>query len=275
MKLVAHSIVKNEENWIWYSLNSVLAYVDEIKVWDTGSTDRTIEIIKTISSPKIKFFHSRSVDPDSFTAIRQKMLDHTKSDWLLILDGDEIWPEASIHQTVNFINQSGSLNEYLIHPYYNLAGDVFDYQDKSAGRYKIGQYFGHVTIRFINLKLLPKLHFARPHGQQGLFDAANTLIQDRRPFKGHFLDLPYLHATHLHRSYKDSAVMKRPFKYKFDIGHAFSKSFVFPKSFYLPHPKFVPTPWKNRSRYYFFISCLQSPLKFIKNSLFNSAASGY
>ena len=49
MRIVAHILVKNEEKWIWYSLMSVLDYVDEILVWDAGSTDRTVEIIKTIS----------------------------------------------------------------------------------------------------------------------------------------------------------------------------------------------------------------------------------
>ena len=44
--LTVHCIVKNEERWIWYSLMSVLEHSDKIIVYDTGSSDKTIEIIK-------------------------------------------------------------------------------------------------------------------------------------------------------------------------------------------------------------------------------------
>lgn len=275
MKIVAHTIIKNEQNWVWYALNSVLDYVDEIFVWDTGSTDKTIDIIKTISSPKIKFFHSPDVNPDSFTAIRQKMLDTTKSDWLFILDGDEIWLSGSIQSTLDFIKTSGANYEYLIHPFYNLVGDVYHYQEKAAGKYKIGSYSGHITIRFINLKKLPRLHFARPHGQQGIFDANGVLIQDRQPFRGHFLDLPYLHATHLIRSSKDSAVMKRPFKHKFDLGLSFPRDFIYPIPFYLSHPPIISSPWRPRNLGYFLTALAQSPFKLIKRNLHRSSTSGY
>ena len=49
----ANCLIKNEERWVWYALQSVLPYVDKILVWDTGSTDNTVEIIKTIKSNKI------------------------------------------------------------------------------------------------------------------------------------------------------------------------------------------------------------------------------
>lgn len=38
----AHTIVKNEERFIWYSVMSVINHVDKILIWDTGST-KTIE----------------------------------------------------------------------------------------------------------------------------------------------------------------------------------------------------------------------------------------
>jgi len=52
-KIVVHCLVKNEENFIWYAINSVLPFVDKIMIWDNDSTDKTIEIIKSIHSPKI------------------------------------------------------------------------------------------------------------------------------------------------------------------------------------------------------------------------------
>ena len=53
MKITAHMIVKNEENFVWYAVNSVVNFVDGMMIWDQGSTDRTVEIVKTINNPKI------------------------------------------------------------------------------------------------------------------------------------------------------------------------------------------------------------------------------
>jgi len=36
--ITAHMIVKNEEQWVWYALQSILPYVDKVIVYDTGST---------------------------------------------------------------------------------------------------------------------------------------------------------------------------------------------------------------------------------------------
>ena len=105
MKIVAHCLVKNEENWIWYSLMSILDYVDEIMVWDTGSTDKT-EIIKSIKNSKIKFKQVIQNNVFEFTKLRNEMLDETKTDWLMILDGDEIWPQQTIKNTTKLIKSN-------------------------------------------------------------------------------------------------------------------------------------------------------------------------
>ena len=43
-------IVKNEEMHIAHCLDSVAALVDEIIIVDTGSTDRTVEIVSDYTS---------------------------------------------------------------------------------------------------------------------------------------------------------------------------------------------------------------------------------
>ena len=44
----ANTIVHNEENFIWFAIMSVIDWVDKMLVWDTGSTDKTVEIIEEI-----------------------------------------------------------------------------------------------------------------------------------------------------------------------------------------------------------------------------------
>ena len=93
--LTIHCVVKNEERWIWYALKSILDIADEILIFDTGSTDKTVEIIKTIKSRKIIFEEKGKVDAKGLTQLRREQLVMTKTEWFLILDGDEIWPERT------------------------------------------------------------------------------------------------------------------------------------------------------------------------------------
>lgn len=275
-KISVHTIARNERNWIWYSLMSVIDFVDEILVWDTGSSDDTVKIIQSINSPKIKFNQAGVVNEQNFTLVRQRMLEQTKSDWLMILDGDEIWPIASIRNTVNLIRSSSSQDlEYLIHPFYNLLGDVYHYQVQQGGNYKIGKYQGHITVRFLNLSLLPGLHFDKPHGQQGIYDKNGKLVQDRDPHKYRFMkDEHYLHATHLHRSSDDYNVMKRDFKFKYEWGLRFPDDFDYPVTFFQPSPTDVPSPWKRADLKFWFNASWQTPLRSIKR-LVGPVGSGY
>ena len=85
--LTAHSLIKNESNWIWYSLMSVIDNPDitKIMVYDTGSTDGTIEIVKSIQSPKIELKEIGNVSAEEFSGLRQEMMEQTKTNWFMIL----------------------------------------------------------------------------------------------------------------------------------------------------------------------------------------------
>src|SRR3989344_3752116 len=103
MKIWAHTLVKNEERYIWYAVMSVIDYVDRILIWDTGSTDKTFEIVEEIKKlypDKVDFREVGNVDINQFTIIRNKMLDRTNSDWFMILDGAEVWWKGSISEIV-------------------------------------------------------------------------------------------------------------------------------------------------------------------------------
>ena len=270
MKIVAHSLVKNEDKWIWYSLMSVIDYVDEIMVWDTGSTDNTksqiLNIKSQINSKKIKFRERIAAVPFEITKTRQEMLEETKADWLIILDGDEIWPENAIKKTINTIKASGNKYEFLISRYKNLIGDIYHYQEEKAGRYKIGNYFGNITIRAINMSSIPGLKFDLPYGKEGLFDINNIPIQDRIPQKSIVIEEPYLHATHLRRSniQADLDTMQRTNKYKYELGLPMEKNFDYPKCFYFTGPS---NPWKRRNLGYMLNAAWQTPLKLIKRRI--------
>lgn len=277
VKIIAHSLVKNEERFIWYSLQSVLPYVDKIMVWDTGSTDNTVKIIKSINSPKIEFKALASVTPEEFTKVSQQMIKDTPKDytWMLVLDGDEVWPQTSIKKVTAFARKHPQFQSIVV-PTNNLVGDIFHCLPRSAGQYHLAGRHGHLALRLSNLKTIPGLHYDRPHGQRGLFDKDNTLIQDLDPQKIKFINAPYHHATHLQRSssrQQDLQVPKRSFKLKYELGRRIPRSQV-PQVFFQPHPDFVPAVSKPMSTAFLLRSLIQTPLRRLKR-LFINPSHGY
>lgn len=276
-KIIVHCLVKNEERFIWYSINSVLPFVDKIMVWDTGSTDNTLKIIETIKSKKIDFKRLNSISATEFPKIRQKMLDQTPKDydWIMILDGDEIWPEESIKKAVKFCHKNSQYESIVVRTN-NLVGDIYHRLPESAGKYNLAGHTGHLSIRFMNRKNIEGLKAQGEHGVQGYFDKNNILVQQRDQSKIKFLNIYYHHATHLLRtssSQNNQNVPKRSFKYKYSIGLPIPKKQI-PKIFFKPHPKIVPKVTDRAPISFWIKSFLSLPFKVI-NKIINHNKVGY
>ena len=91
MKISACYITKNESANIAASIESIAASVDEIIVYDTGSEDDTCCIAEAL--PKVKVF--RGAWCDDFAAARNAALSHATGDWVVFLDADERFSEAT------------------------------------------------------------------------------------------------------------------------------------------------------------------------------------
>ncbi|MFB5759859.1 glycosyltransferase [Paenibacillus medicaginis] len=77
-------IVKNEERTLKRCLESVIQYVDEIIVVDTGSTDQTKDIAAEYQARIFDYKWS-----NDFAAARNFALEQSTCDWCLVLDADE------------------------------------------------------------------------------------------------------------------------------------------------------------------------------------------
>lgn len=280
MKIWANTLVKNEERYIWYSVASVIEHVEKMLIWDTGSSDETVEIVKEIKKwwpDKIEFKEIGEVDINQFSEVRQEMLKVTKSDWVMIHDGDEVWWDKSIKETVSFIRENNTRYETVVTQYKNLVGDIYHYQEDSAGKYKIDGKSGFLTIRFMNMNI-PGLNVYKPHGQQGFFDKDGLLIQDRdRSKRKHIPGYSYLHFTNLVRSESrnlDLKVPKRKIKYKHDLGHQLPLDYYYPESFFKDHPEIIQQPWLKRSRSFYLYSFVLTPFRRAKRK-FIQTKSGY
>jgi len=84
MKFSVYMIVKNEESEIEKALMTIQD-ADEIVVCDTGSTDRTIEILK--AHPEVKLFTDYVWD-DNFAEAKNHAASKCTGDWVMSLDAD-------------------------------------------------------------------------------------------------------------------------------------------------------------------------------------------
>jgi len=99
--LVPLILVKNDEYWLPYVLESVRGWFDRYVIYDIGSTDRTREIIDWFvdeEEKKSDFFvrYLPHVEPVVQGALRNSMIAEARSDWYYILDADELYTDPGL-----------------------------------------------------------------------------------------------------------------------------------------------------------------------------------
>lgn len=82
-------IVRNAEQIVCNTLDSVRSIADEVVVCDTGSTDATVDVVTGRATKVLAFPWN-----DDFSAARNACLEHVTGDWVLWLDaGERLDPE--------------------------------------------------------------------------------------------------------------------------------------------------------------------------------------
>ncbi len=101
--LTATVRVRNEEYFVRQAIESVLPAVDKVLVFDTGSTDRTLEKIGQINDPRIELVHKPPTDAAGLAKYRNEMADRVTTEWFWNVDGDEVYLPASVKRLREFL----------------------------------------------------------------------------------------------------------------------------------------------------------------------------
>ncbi len=200
MSITAHCMVKNEENYIYFTIKSVIDFVDQVIIFDTGSSDATVAIVQKLVKEypdKILFEEKGLCDKARHTQLRQEMVDRTKTGWFMILDGDEIWTERLLTEAKKIITESADV-ECLIAPFYLCVGDIYHTYYRQGSIKILGKTDFHYP-RFI--KMTPGLHWRGDYNEDALVDKNN--VEMCKSSNSRFLVNKYWHVTHLRRSSMD------------------------------------------------------------------------
>ena len=254
--ITAHMLVRNEERFVWFAIKSIVDYVDQVLIYDTGSDDNTISLIKSIKSKKIVLGQFNVRSRKELIELRNRQISDTSTDWILVVDGDEIYPQQTILELKRvLVNLDNSIKGIVV-PFYNWCGDVFHVQPESRGRYRFGDRVGH-----LNLRGLKKTADLKVVGQYPLeaYVRNGKKIQDV-PNQLFLLSNKFFHAGDLVRSSKDANAFER--KQVYEWGSKLNKPL--PEVFFIDRPKLIFDPMKKRTITYSLFAAAFAPLKIIK-----------
>jgi len=95
-------IARNEEENIKRALASAKPHAPEILVVDTGSTDATMDVARSMGANVLQFPWT-----DDFSAARNFALEHASGEWVLMLDADEAIREDTAGQLPALLARKG------------------------------------------------------------------------------------------------------------------------------------------------------------------------
>jgi len=97
-------ITLNAEQYIQESLNASRQLSEHVLIVDSGSTDKTLEIAKSLNIEIIQ------QDWLGFAAQKQFAIDNANTDWVLFLDADEVLSKQAIAEIHALFNKQDPVN---------------------------------------------------------------------------------------------------------------------------------------------------------------------
>ncbi|MGY6528444.1 MAG: glycosyltransferase [Cyanobacterium sp.] len=162
-------IVKNEAKSLPSCLNSVKDWVSEIIIVDTGSTDNTKEVAQGFGAKVVDFEWN-----NNFADARNFGLSLVRSDWVLVLDADEVFNGSVIPAVEKAVKNEKNLVVNLV-------------------RHEVGANSSPYSLLSRLFRRHPKIKFSRPYHAL-IDDAVVDLLQAESSWQ--VVDLPEVAIAH-------------------------------------------------------------------------------
>lgn len=162
IKIAVAIMVKNEERRIKISLDSVKKDVDGIILFDTGSSDNTIEIVQKFANDNNLEFHLLEDIFEDFSTSRNKMLNYADSlsyDYLILFDSnDELKYDQNQNKNIKNIKNISKKNKNRIYePKINSLKQILLQQNPDIIGFMVNQkwHIGHeYDLDYYNVKII-------------------------------------------------------------------------------------------------------------------------
>lgn len=138
----------NGEKYIQQQLSSILSQInidDEVIISDDGSTDNTIDIIKSLNDNRIKILHANF---HYYKFNFENALKHAKGEYIFLSDQDDVWVEGKYKACINALKNVDLIchNSKITDEQLNITNDsFFNYYKSGKGIIKNiinSTYFG-------------------------------------------------------------------------------------------------------------------------------------
>lgn len=162
-------VIKNEEEYLPYSIQSIYPVVDEIVVVDNGSTDRTVEIARKFD--KVRLYFSQARD---FSVLRNLALQKSSGEWLMKIDADEVFFEDLLEAMPRLVADPEADGYYCW--FYHLMRDYHLIQNTSD--------YDENYRRIFLVRRTPRLRWVKPVHEE--LEGIGERIKDSRLHYVHY-----------------------------------------------------------------------------------------
>ena len=112
-KISVTILTKNSQSYISECLSALVGF-DEIIILDNGSQDETMNIAKTFENVRIVEHEFIGFGP-----LKQLAVSHTKNDWVLSVDSDEVFSKELVEEILTLNLEDTTVYSILRDNYYN------------------------------------------------------------------------------------------------------------------------------------------------------------
>lgn len=133
-------LIKNEEMFLTRSIESLIAWVDELIIFDSGSDDESLQIAKSFEKKLPKFQLETISWRDDFSWARNQIIEKATNDHIFFVDGDEVLDSNAVDQIKRLLQKDSSCASFVQRNY--VTESTLEGSKKAAPHPLESQYVG-------------------------------------------------------------------------------------------------------------------------------------